>query len=108
MAGGLGASFVFSEAEAPQLWPFGMLVGFLETAPLPRTRSFLGRKVKRAPRSWSQVHASFMSAVSQPQLSQPVDQRARVYPSALLSLVLGESVLQPPWGVHCEKGAQTA
>ena len=50
---GLGASFVFSEAEVPQLWPFGMLVVILETAPLPRIRSFLGRKVKRASRSWS-------------------------------------------------------
>lgn len=62
------ASFVFSEAEVPQLWPFGMLVGILETAPLLRTRSFLGRKVKRASRSWS----GFMlpsCLLCQPQLS---------------------------------------
>ena len=62
--GDLGASFVFSEAEAPQFWPFGHS-GNCST---PEDQEFL-RKVKRAPRSWSQVHTSCMSAVSRPRLS---------------------------------------
>lgn len=101
---GLGASFVFSELS-PQLWPFGMLVGILETAPLLRTRSFLGRKVKRASRSWS-LGSCFLHVccVTASALWDLLIRGPEVYPSALLSLVLEESVLHPPWGVYCERG----
>lgn len=77
---------VFSGLKSPALaiWNVG---GHSETAPLLRTRSFLGRKVKRASRSGPRfMLPSCLLCHSLSSLGL-VDQRARVYSSALLSLV---------------------